>query len=243
MENQITQNNIDQQIKKLEDNISLAQQIKLIEKLSAENEIGEQSLINYLINRRIIKKQKIALLDGLIFEKLYNTKNDSIMLQLQKYFNQGIIQLNNNLSFNYQPLQELLIQHKFQEADQLTQQYLCKLAGLNIQNKRTWLYFTDIAMIPAEDLLNIDLLWHIYSRGKFGFSVQRNIWIRHKCKWNILWKTIGWTKKDIPCRYPTEFIWTIDAPEGHLPLFNQLRGVQVLSALFNHIVWQKRSSL
>ena len=78
----------------------------------------------------------------------------------------------------------------------------------------------------------------MYSRGKFGFSIQRKIWLTHQCKWNLFWQTIGWTKQDIPCRYPTEFIWTIDAPKGHLPLFNQLRGVQVLSALFNHIVWQ-----
>nr|YP_009300428.1 hypothetical protein BI106_gp180 [Campylaephora sungminbooi]AKU47347.1 hypothetical protein [Campylaephora sungminbooi]ALN11794.1 hypothetical protein 238 [Campylaephora sungminbooi] len=238
MDNQITTNNIDRQIKKLEGNLSAEQQIILIEQLCAEGEIGEKSLINYLINRRIINKQKIHLLDGLIFEKLYNTKNHEIMIQLNQNFKQGIIQLSNTLTFNYQPLQELLIKQNFQEADKLTQQYLCKLAGLDTDKTRTWLYFTDISIIPSEDLLSLDLLWQTYSRGKFGFSVQRRIWITHQCKWNIFWQTIGWTKQNIPCRYPKEFIWTLDAPKGHLPLFNQLRGVQVLSALFNHIVWQ-----
>ena len=238
MDNQITTNNVNPQIKKLENNLSLAQQLKIIEQLLAQGEIGEKSLIDYLIHRRIINKQQITLLDGIIFEKLYNTNYDHIQVQLTKYFNKGIIQLSNNLMLDYQPLQDLLIKQQFQEADKLTQKYLCKLAGLETRKTRTWLYFTDIAIIPSEDLLNIDLLWNTYSRGKFGFSVQRKIWINNKCQWNKFWQTIGWTKKDIPCRYPGEFIWTIDAPKGHLPLFNQLRGVQVLSALFNHIVWQ-----
>nr|YP_010865360.1 hypothetical protein QQR83_pgp014 [Campylaephora boydenii]WGT74100.1 hypothetical protein [Campylaephora boydenii] len=238
MDNQIRTQNIDRQIKKLEENLSAEKQIILIEQLCAEGAIGEKSLINYLINRRILNKQKIKLLDGLIFEKLYNTKNHEIMIKLGQHFKHGIIQLNNELTFNYQPLQDLLIKQNFQEADKLTQQYLCKLAGLETDKTRQWLYFTDISIIPSEDLLNIDLLWQIYSRGKFGFSVQRKIWIANKCKWNIFWQTIGWTKQNIPCRYPKEFIWTLNAPKGHLPLFNQLRGVQVLSALFNHIVWQ-----
>ena len=213
------------------------------DRLCSEGEIGEQGLLDYLIDRRIKTEKKIILLDGLIFEQLYNSKHKHITTQLHRNFSQGIIKLSNDLNFNYQPLQKLLIDKKFEEADKLTQNYLCQLAGLDTVKIRNWLYFTDIAIIPSEDLFHIDLLWQIYSRGKFGFSIQRQIWIQTNCKWNIFWKTIGWTKKDVPCRYPEEFTWTLDAPRGHLPLFNQLRGMQVLSALFDHIVWQQTYEL
>ena len=172
-------------------------------------------------------------------------KRQDIITKLKQHFNQGIIKLSHDLTLNYQPLQELLIKQNFQEADTLTQQYLCILAGLNTKtnNTRKWLYFTDINVIPSEDLLHIDLLWQIYSRGKFGLSIQRQIWMKDGCKWKIFWHNIGWTKNNIPCRYPQEFIWTLDAPQGHLPLFNQLRGKQVLSAIFNHTVWQRTQKL
>lgn len=230
-------------IEKLETNITISQVIKIINNLYNQGDEGEEKLLNFLINRIIIQKKKIIIADGIIFKSLYKTKNKNIAQKLQQYFKNGIIHLKQDSKINYQHLQNLLIENKFQEADKITQQYLCNLAGLDSTNKRQWLYFTDIPLIPSEDLLIIDLLWKIYSQGKFGFSVQRKIWLTNSCKWTTLWKQIGWTNKGIPCRYPEEFIWTLDAPSGHLPLFNQLRGIQVLSSLFEHIAWQQMNDI
>nr|YP_010952330.1 conserved hypothetical plastid protein [Gloiopeltis furcata]WMP13999.1 conserved hypothetical plastid protein [Gloiopeltis furcata] len=138
---------------------------------------------------------------------------------------------------DYKPLQKLLISKHYRQADRLTQIYLCQLAGLDEDSKRNWLYFTDIQSLPSEDLATIDMLWRLYSRNKFGFSRQRKIWLSNNCNWEKLWSRIGWKNEGVACRYPDEFMWSIDAPQGHLPLFNQLRGVQVLSALFDHTVW------
>jgi len=44
------------------------------------------------------------------------------------------------------------------------------------QEKRGYLYAGDISEIPATDLRTIDQLWVKYSSGKFGFSVQKQIW-------------------------------------------------------------------
>ena len=226
-------------IEKLETNISIKQNLQIIEKIYQEGREGKETLLNILIQRRIIQKKTILPLDGLIFETLFNTKNNYITKKLNQYFPNGIMIFKDTLKIDYQPLQELLIQKKFKEADQLTQKYLCQLAGLDNYSKRQWLYFTDIPLIPSEDLYNIDLLWRLYSQSKFGFSIQRKIWKIHHCNWNQLWEKIGWTNEGVPCRYPEEFTWTIDAPAGHLPLFNQLRGMQVLSSLFEHIIWQQ----
>nr|YP_010986071.1 hypothetical protein NDC12_pgp147 [Polyopes affinis]WOL36989.1 hypothetical protein [Polyopes affinis] len=230
---------ITDKIAKLENCISTKKQLKIIEEIAKEGEIGQKALLELLINRRIVKKTEIGYLDGCIFEILQSTENIIIRENVNKSFNKGLIKLNTSLKNNYQPLQQLLICQKFQEADKLTQTMLCKLAGLDKNSKRKWLYFTDISSMPSEDLYTIDMLWRIYSRGKFGFSIQRQIWLTNNCNWEKLWNKIGWKNQGTPCRYPNEFIWDISAPNGHLPLFNQLRGVQVLSALFQHIVWNQ----
>nr|UAD84087.1 hypothetical protein [Gracilaria changii] len=213
------------------------QQLRMIEQIIKSGKIGQEALLNFLVNRCIIKKQNVEVLDGLIFEFLYFYSIDEIKKRLNSYFSIGLIDLKSSLKFNYQPLQDLLIKHDFQQADKLTQFYLCSLANLGQKSKRNWLYFTDILSLPSEDLYILDKLWRVYSRNKFGFSIQRKIWLSNNCNWDKLWLHIGWNISGIPLRYPTEFIWSIHAPDGHLPLFNQLRGLQVIAALFNHSTW------
>lgn len=224
-------------IVKLENSRSIKEQIQITKEIAKEGEDGQQALLKLLVHRRIEKQIEISYLDGVVFETLRSTNISSIKEQLHKFFDQGLIKLDANLKYDYQPLQEVLIYQEFQEADKLTQIMLCKLAGLNENSKRNWLYFTDISLLPSKDLHVIDMLWRIYSRGKFGFSIQRQIWLTNNCNWETLWHKIGWKNQGTPCRYPNEFIWDTSAPNGHLPLFNQLRGVQVLSALFRHIAW------
>ena len=212
---------------------------KIIEMYAKDGEQGYNILLNILVLRRSIYKNKLLLIDGLIFNYLYTSNIQTIQDKLEKSFPKGLVPLKKSLKVNYETLQQLLIEQKFQEADALTQKHLCTLAGLNNNSNRQWLYFTDISCIPSEDLFTIDFLWQIYSRGKFGFSIQRKIWIANNYSWDKLWSQIGWTNKTIMRRYPQEFIWNLNAPTGHLPLFNQLRGNQVLVSLFEHIVWNK----
>jgi hypothetical protein len=40
-----------------------------------------------------------------------------------------------------------------------------------------WLSVEDIQNFPCEDLRAIDKLWVDYSQGKFGFSVQKKVWM------------------------------------------------------------------
>lgn len=210
------------------------QQSQIVQKMISQG--SENLLLDLLVNRRILKKEQPAYLDGIIFEALGKSTNQYTINKLNGYFCDGLIDLNSFLKLDYQPLQELLMNQNFKEADKLTQIQLCQLAGLDV-NQRKWLYFTDISNVPADDLFTVDMLWRLYSRGKFGFSVQRKIWLSNNCNWEKLWNGIGWKKEGMHCRYPDDFMWTIEAPKGHLPLFNQLRGVQVLSAVFNHIAW------
>ena len=86
--------------------------------------------------------------------------------------------------------------------------------------------------------LEFTTLFGIFCYKNLQISIQRKIWITSKYKWNDFFTNIGWIINDIPCRYPIDFTWTLQAPKGHLPLFNQLRGMQVLLALFRHTAWK-----
>lgn len=194
----------------------------------------------YLLDLLIASCAEIINLNGLdrmLFELLSNSLYTSISCAVEKYFSCGIVPLKSEYNIDYLELQKLLVAKDFQAADFVTQKKLCELSQKCNQHHRSWLYFSDIPALPSADLLILDKLWVVYSYGLFGISVQRRIWLDNHSDWDILWNKIGWINNNQACRYPYEFVWSMEAPKGHLPLFNQLRGVQVLLALFNHPVW------
>ena len=226
------------QIAHLVDPISVDQQNKLTRDIINENDKGIFYILELLIERRTKTKTALSYVDGILFKCLYQSNNTEIKKNIDRNFSPGIVNLNSSYEIDYLPLQKVLLVNDFKTADKYTHTHLCQLAGLNNNNYRNWLYFTDIHKIPSDDLNTIDKLWTIYSEGKFGFSIQREIWLSNNQNWEKLWNKIGWKINDIAIRYPHEFIWDINAPKGHLPLFNQIRGVQVLYSLFKHPVWE-----
>ena len=72
----------------------------------------------------------------------------------------------------YKVLQNLLAAGKWQQADEETREILLKI----VARQGRWLQKKDILKLPAEDLRIIDWLWVKYSKGKFGFSTQGQIW-------------------------------------------------------------------
>nr|ARW69855.1 hypothetical protein [Polysiphonia teges] len=209
---------------------------KLIDEILYDDE-GEKLLLEIIIERVNNLSNDPDIVDGLIYQKILEKSKSSIKENLIVNLPNGVIHLDSLGIFNYQPLQNLLIKKQFQEADKLTQQYLCRLVEIKTNNKKNWLYFTDVQFVPQQDLFMLDMLWRVYSKGKFGFSIQKKVWVHSNKKWDKLWEKIHWINNGIMKRYPDEFVWTTDAPEGHLPLFNQLRGTQALHYLFKSIKW------
>lgn len=216
-----------------QDSMSIKQQIELVKKIS-QYPTGLTQLLQLLIKRRDGETEALRCIDGIIFKHLRNSKTIAVENQINRYFHEGIVKLKSSSKINYKPLYESLASSNFKTANQLTQRYLLVLAGLNSNQKRKWLYFTDMLSLPSQDLETIDTLWRIYSEGRFGFSVQKRIWVCNNRNWEKFWHKIGWKINKKNVRYPSEFTWDISAPTGHLPLFNQLRGVQVLATLFMH---------
>jgi GUN4-like len=74
---------------------------------------------------------------------------------------------------NYQKLENLLANAQWQEANQETWNILCTTLH---KHQGTPLTALDIEQIPCASINNIDKLWHKYSNGKFGFTVQSRIY-------------------------------------------------------------------
>ena len=145
-------------------------------------------------------------------------------------------ELRSEVNIDYKPLESLLTQQNFEQADRLTALLMRQLVGEPALN-RGWIYFTEIALISNTDFKTINELWLNHSNGKFGFSVQRKIWLGLDKNWEKFWQQIGWKQAGSFTRYPNEFTWTLEAPKGHLPLSNQIRGNKTITAIFSHPTW------
>jgi len=224
----------DSQLKQLIAGSEKKQQ-ELVEKLAISGTEGLKVLMEFLSKRRDVPANVV---DGKVYQILYQSDFTETKEFLQINFPQGIVPLKSDCNIDYTQLQKLLANQEFQEADRLTLQKMCELSGEEAL-KRKWLYFTEVEKFPITDLQTINNLWLIHSQGKFGFSVQREIWLGLRKNWENLWVKIGWKNGNNWTRYPNEFIWNLDAPKGHLPLSNQLRGVRAISSLLSHPAWEK----
>jgi len=208
-------------------------QQQIILQLASLGKVGLDVLQEFLLNRC---NSPSTWIDGITYQMLNKSDVPTAQEFLQTNFPEGIVPLKSDCGINYIFLQELLVAQDFQAADRLTIEKMCELAG-STAVQRKWLYFTDVQNFPTSDLQTINQLWLVHSEGKFGFSVQREIWLGTGKNWDHLWVKIGWKNGNKWTRYPHEFTWDLSAPRGHLPLSNQLRGVRVMASLLSHPAW------
>ncbi|WP_320674461.1 GUN4 domain-containing protein [Prochlorococcus sp. MIT 1341] len=200
--------------------------IKEVEKRSAEIAgLGEEGLIAF-------NPESDDWAAGWILQILHRHEPEALKKILSRK-SSGWFNAPSSIGIDYAPLQEALLEERFEDADRLTSSTLRKLAGINAEN-RGYVYFTEVAVMAGLDLVTIDRLWIAYSQGRFGFSVQARILKALNGRYDRLWPRIGWKKDAVWTRYPTSFTWSLDAPEGHMPLVNQLRGVRLIDAILNH---------
>ena len=132
----------------------------------------------------------------------------------------------------YAKLRDLLAAKDWKAADQETAQRMCDVM---VRQKEGWLRVEDIKNFPCQDLRNIDRLWVKYSNGKFGFSVQREIWqscgspTDYNKNWEKFGVVVGWRNKGVfgmGADWLSYSLFTFDliAPKGHLPAM-RWRGV------------------
>jgi hypothetical protein len=82
--------------------------------------------------------------------------------------------LNSNTGVDYTKLKILLSNGKWQEANQETWNVMCQAARKNIGSVLT---AEEMKQISCDDLQTIDTLWRKYSKGRYGFSSQNQIYM------------------------------------------------------------------
>ncbi|VXD10466.1 GUN4 domain-containing protein [Planktothrix paucivesiculata] len=122
----------------------------------------------------------------------------------------------------YQQLENYLKNKQWKEADQETYRMMLQTVR---KEEGQWLDPEDLENLPCEDLRTINQLWLDYSNGKFGFSVQKEIYqsLGGTRKYNQgLWfkfgDRVGWRVKGKWLYYEDLTYDREAAPVGHFPL-------------------------
>jgi hypothetical protein len=128
----------------------------------------------------------------------------------------------------FQNLETLLKKGKWRDADIETSNLMLKLTK---REQEGWLKVEDVKNFPRQELRKMNQLWVKYSNGKFGFSVQKQIWLDVGGKldgepdWYTFTKLgsrVGWRNNDKWLSYDSYTFSKYNAPEGHLPTFRRL---------------------
>jgi eukaryotic-like serine/threonine-protein kinase len=158
------------------------------------------------LERRRIVAQKQA---GLAAEKQKEQEEQARLRKLQ------------TAKADYLKLDQLLAANNYKDADRETANLMLKIMNRENESYLTW---DDCKNFPSDELRILDDLWVKYSDGRFGFSVQKQIWI--DCGgtpgvWDsdVLEKfadKIGWKKGGNWLNY-FDLTFNKNAPPGHLP--------------------------
>ncbi|WP_205879067.1 GUN4 domain-containing protein [Leptolyngbya sp. BC1307] len=124
---------------------------------------------------------------------------------------------------DHMKLRDLLEAGDYKAAAQETYEVMIRAVG-----KKPDDYFTsdELLNFPCKDLLAIDRLWVKYSQGRFGFSVQKKIYVecgaKLDCKYpgekifQAFGDRVGWRVNGSWISY-TDVTFGTSAPTGHLP--------------------------
>lgn len=223
---------------------------QLLERFLSSSARQRRSLLNQLLQRsqelRPLMAEQLDRLDatgddwaaGTLIQQLL-CDDDGLSQAFQQRYPDGWLAVSSGQGIDYAPMQRALARQEFEEADRITSEILRQLAG-PAAVKRGYVYYSEVADFAAVDLESLDRLWVVYSQGRFGFSVQLRLLRSLAGRWDQLWPRLGWKQGGIWTRYPGSFTWSLQAPEGHLPLVNQLRGVRLMDALLQHPALQQR---
>ena len=138
---------------------------------------------------------------------------------LQSDFSTEPILISKAKGVDYSKLRNFLVAEMWKEADLETTRAMLQATG---REKEGWFRDEDIDNFSCEDLRIIDQLWLESSQGKFGFSVQKNIYQNlggtreYNMKiWSKFATQVGWEQGE--WKDYNDLTFNLSAPRGQLP--------------------------
>ncbi|WP_310834465.1 GUN4 domain-containing protein [Aetokthonos hydrillicola] len=152
--------------------------------------------------------------------------------------NKGSLQvgdLRSDRNVDYTRLRDLLKAGNWKDADYETYLVMLKVVG---REEDDWIRPEEFLNFPCTDLRTIDSLWVKYSNGRFGFSVQKKIYLDvgvaddkfYEESWEKLSDRVGWKVKESWIPY-NEVTFDTKATVGHLPHLSVMMGVIAVISL------------
>jgi serine/threonine protein kinase len=210
--------------------------IEALDKMKPLNESDESSTDTEIDpsddTKRVIKpwtREVIEAADKPSKGKKINSKDDTKVINPNPFLN-FIKKLGNNPSsrtqstpVTFQNLEALLEAGKWRDADLETWNLMLKLTK---REQERWLRIEDVKNFPRQELRKMDQLWVKYSNGKFGFSVQKQIWLELGGKldgepdWDTYKKLgdrVGWRQNGKWFKLYDSYIFSTNGPSGQLP--------------------------
>ncbi|WP_017299457.1 GUN4 domain-containing protein [Nodosilinea nodulosa] len=136
--------------------------------------------------------------------------------------------LNSDKGIDYRKLHGFLKTGDWEAADYETYLRMLEVVG---RQDGDWIRDAELLSFPCADLLTIDQLWVNYSKGRFGFSVQKQIYVECGAKldghypgdktWEKFGDKVGWRWKNSSIDsviYYSDVTFRTSAPVGHLPM-------------------------
>ena len=151
------------------------------------------------------------------------------------------IPLESERGVDYQELRRLLQRQDWYKADRATDQLFCNFLCQRAEELRaedgwtidSWSSMDTMKQFPCKDLRTIDQLWVVASGGKFGFSVQRKIWLGlgltnldvEDADLDKFADAVGWGLRGRQIYYRKSPFDLSTAPNGHFPRWGYCYGL------------------
>ena len=172
-------------------------------------------LLNHLIRRACDQGSEAAEMAAACLEEYPRPEKISPDLQSLLDNLKGVAQ-----GSKYQKLKELLEAKQWREADKETYRLMITTVG---KEEGQWFAPEDLLNLPCEDLRTLDKLWVKYSKGKWGFSIQKQIWqacgspMEYNAQWEKFGDRVGWRKRGKWLDYE-KFTFDLEkTPRGEFP--------------------------
>ena len=142
----------------------------------------------------------------------------------QAQWNIDQVPLESEKHANYTTLRDLLKAQKWKEADRETYRLMITIVG---RKEGDYFRTEQLLNFPCKDLKTIDRLWVQASQGRYGFSVQKEIYVRCGAKldgeypgdelWRKFGTKVGWRVNNNSWQNYDNLTWNSVHVPGHLP--------------------------